>query len=194
MRGNPSTPRTASICSGITPADAGKTSICTVRQADTEDHPRGCGENQTAEPQPDGIQGSPPRMRGKHVQQNIIARKYRITPADAGKTSVAQDRCFSAGDHPRGCGENEDDHGMDAVRYGSPPRMRGKLSNCGASIRNIRITPADAGKTFLHLLISEIQKDHPRGCGENWVNKADFSGFLGSPPRMRGKQIEKSDY
>ena len=38
----------------------------TIKPKTPQDHPRGCGENEAAEPQPDGIQGSPPRMRGKH--------------------------------------------------------------------------------------------------------------------------------
>ena len=54
--------------------------------AEAQDHPRGCGENiadaqKTAEPQ-----GSPPRMRGKHLDEIRKLANMRITPADAGKT------------------------------------------------------------------------------------------------------------
>ena len=53
------------------------------------------------------------------------------------------------GDHPRGCGENQQLlHGL-LIRLGSPPRMRGKPHTDAAAIRPTGITPADAGKTIL---------------------------------------------
>ena len=45
VRGKPSTPRTASICSGITPAGAGKTAPPQRARRNAWDHPRRCGEN-----------------------------------------------------------------------------------------------------------------------------------------------------
>ena len=50
---------------GITPADAGKTGRFETVNFDSQDHPRGCGENNV---QPYILlhhAGSPPRMRGK---------------------------------------------------------------------------------------------------------------------------------
>ena len=72
----------------------------------------------------------------------------RITPADAGKTVLRKVKKL--------------------VRTGSPPRMRGKLSEVCMKVVYIRITPADAGKTFVNSFILPIS--------------------YGSPPRMRGKQ------
>ena len=54
-----------STYTGITPADAGKTWRKAEKDNDTEDHPRGCGENAMLEAELDGNTGSPPRMRGK---------------------------------------------------------------------------------------------------------------------------------
>ena len=54
------------VCQRITPADAGKTRRGIQSNADSTDHPRGCGENISEilfEPE---SKGSPPRMRGKH--------------------------------------------------------------------------------------------------------------------------------
>ena len=52
-----------------------------------------------------------------------------------------------------------------------------------------RITPADAGKTIRRRLDFPTAEDHPRGCGENPSILLFSDPHLGSPPRMRGKQI-----
>ena len=51
----------------------------------------------------------------------------------------------------------------------------------------VGITPADAGKTNLRWATYSEQKDHPRGCGENYKQSLTRCRRLGSPPRMRGK-------
>ena len=53
-------------------------------------------------------------------------------------------------DHPRGCGENLQFQPMQISDPGSPPRMRGKLLEDLKAAYGDRITPADAGKTYLH--------------------------------------------
>ena len=65
--------------------------------------------------------------------------------------------------------------------------MRGKLIEAKSFVDGIRITPADAGKTFKVAEIAKAFKDHPRGCGENWSNDQYTTNLTGSPPRMRGK-------
>ena len=66
MRGKRRGRRTPALDSGITPADAGKTTACVHRINAAWDHPRGCGENfDVLIITPKQI-GSPPRMRGKH--------------------------------------------------------------------------------------------------------------------------------
>ena len=91
----------------ITPADAGKTSGAHKLCSRPEDHPRGCGENQCSNRDRCLQSGSPPRMRGKRVQESKETRKNRITPADAGKTARASRDRQTERDHPRGCGEND---------------------------------------------------------------------------------------
>ena len=68
--------------------------------------------------------------------------------------------------------------------------MRGKLSISAVLVFVARITPADAGKTVLKLINYHIQKDHPRGCGENVRCRAGSRHPQGSPPRMRGKPVK----
>ena len=50
------------------------------------DHPRLRGENAPPLVLPDGLPGSPPLTRGKHINGHMPALLSRITPAYAGKT------------------------------------------------------------------------------------------------------------
>ena len=71
---------------------------------------------------------------------------------------------------------------------GSPPRVRGKLSTMEVIAGKLRITPACAGKTSSLPILTWVDKDHPRVCGENIWRTEARSGKKGSPPRVRGKQ------
>ena len=152
---------------GITPADAGKTVNPSSRRGMKWDHPRGCGENYRMRNGLSLERGSPPRMRGKRAQSRRNIGVRRITPADAGKTIELLNALNTTGDHPRGCGENFRTATARSTHAGSPPRMRGKRNIMMNTIRLIRITPADAGKTVLATATIAAIKDHPRGCGEN---------------------------
>ena len=114
---------------------------------------------------------------------------FRITPADAGKTVSTGSEGKMYEDHPRGCGENSVCVLSDYIAKGSPPRMRGKLLRKEKIMNEIRITPADAGKTTFTATSYGIYKDHPRGCGENLRADLVERHCRGSPPRMRGKPI-----
>ena len=88
MRGKLRAGRDRNRGSGITPADAGKTRLLITPTDLDRDHPRGCGENVIFSPFPFIFIGSPPRMRGKLGDIGGGNIKNRITPADAGKTSL----------------------------------------------------------------------------------------------------------
>ena len=111
----------------------------------------------------------------------------RITPADAGKTTVTALKAEREQDHPRGCGENVPPSPSETRRRGSPPRMRGKRRHDERTGASRRITPADAGKTNRGVKHLAFCPDHPRGCGENVPVLGIAAKLLGSPPRMRGK-------
>ena len=73
------------------------------------------------------------------------------------------------------------------AKRGSPPRVRGKPSNSHQVFREIRITPACAGKTAISAGVHNWDTDHPRVCGEN-LNILRVAVYQnGSPPRVRGK-------
>ena len=113
--------------------------------------------------------GSPPRVRGKPVLRPDCLVEQRITPARAGKTIIRSFPPSAGSDHPRACGENASSFRVRPDAYGSPPRVRGKLTFRQSCAPFIRITPARAGKT--------------KACSHSTV----FCS--GSPPRVRGKPL-----
>ena len=155
------------------------------------DHPRACGENFPHLLTLHHNLGSPPRMRGKLNPRKYFTRKARITPAHAGKTSAGHKPRASIKDHPRACGENLCVPVTSQFSFGSPPRMRGKLIAAAERAAQERITPAHAGKTSLLSSLCVSMADHPRACGENFVTVSGTACPNGSPPRMRGKQVER---
>ena len=88
-------------------------------------------------------------MRGKPKLTFPAFYLPGITPADAGKTFQQQIFSCLLRDHPRGCGENFSIVSCPKYGKGSPPRMRGKLSQSPRDAELNRITPADAGKTAI---------------------------------------------
>ena len=85
MRGKDFQPLSAQLCTRITPAYAGKSTVSSVFPLRPEDHPRLCGEKLLPVVFAVKCEGSPPPMRGKarFLRKTKILR--RITPAYAGK-------------------------------------------------------------------------------------------------------------
>ena len=126
-------------------------------------------------------------MRGKRCGLYKVLYRFRITPADAGKTDIQRAAGSIIRDHPRGCGENAYFRSDEDAERGSPPRMRGKLTIHVRYLQTVGITPADAGKTAKKRVRRRYTRDHPRGCGENCISRSIGTVQVGSPPRMRGK-------
>ena len=70
---------------------------------------------------------------------------------------------------------------------GSPPRVRGKVSQKTGFALTTRITPACAGKSPPNLMSQFPTPDHPRVCGEKKQAALSDDDQMGSPPRVRGK-------
>ena len=92
-------------------------------------------------------------------------------------------------DHPRVCGEKEFIGKITPVNEGSPPRVRGKGFSLSQSAALTGITPACAGKSGLCCKQPVYHEDHPRVCGEKFTSTAGNAFTLGSPPRVRGKEL-----
>ncbi len=150
---------------GITPAHAGKRSDKTLEDFRGWDHPRPCGEKVGVRVKVLFGKGSPPPMRGKVVLPYGHGKVSGITPALAGKSLSL--RCASSRrrDHPRPCGEKRAIRHIPAAGAGSPPPMRGKVSQLPTAAQTSRITPAHAGKRE-SFRVKAVRADHPRPCGE----------------------------
>ena len=151
-------------------------------------------------------------MRGKPLISHLGKHAKRITPADAGKTVCTTTHTPVQWDHPRRCGENiatvcparqntritPAGAGKTIRRYtvvhrspGSPPQVRGKRSCKVFQQSDAGITPAGAGKTGVRNGLCTGRQDHPRRCGENFRVQPLFGNAVGSPPQVRGKQLNR---
>ena len=110
--------------------------------------------------------GSPPRMRGKGIDELPEWLLDRITPAYAGKSCAWHMAQQPEQDHPRVCGEKDVSVEDAAQMKGSPPRMRGKARKSLVDTRWEGITPAYAGKRVSGTSRNGELQDHPRVCGE----------------------------
>ena len=167
VRGKPAFTSENGLYSRITPAGAGKTSVCGSTCIFSWDHPRRCGENHNSACRMHRPQGSPPQVRGKRKKELPVDLNPRITPAGAGKTHIIPMPTLDNQDHPRRCGENIIMDSPNLRNAGSPPQVRGKLRIHTEFTVKRRITPAGAGKTCSFLFVECVYKDHPRRCGEN---------------------------
>ena len=166
MRGKVSAGKILLHDGGITPACAGKRAGRAPKRRSRWDHPRVCGEKLKHPKYTTDKGGSPPRVRGKVEEPEMIDMSMGITPACAGKSSRMNGMRVYTWDHPRVCGEKDKAAEKAQHLRGSPPRVRGK----DGAVCKIRfcsgITPACAGKSSIqHLTASlgefEVQKGHP---------------------------------
>ena len=172
---------------GITPAYAGKSILPHLFDCAGWDHPRVCGEKFFNVSSVWSLTGSPPRMRGKGLQNLSRPCWYGITPAYAGKSYEAFFSFCRRRDHPRVCGEKAAAAAPAHNQSGSPPRMRGKERQAWPASAAMGITPAYAGKRVVDVPFSTFCWDHPRVCGEKDSSFVKYAVCIGSPPRMRGK-------
>ena len=186
MRGTLQTPWQHHPEPGIIPAYAGNTMPRWRPWRKNWDHPRVCGEHAIQGRGTGAMWGSSPRMRGTPLSDRVTNRQRGIIPAYAGNTLWCRCRRVGAGDHPRVCGEHAIKPSGTPSLSGSSPRMRGTRVRIRrlACIRGI--IPAYAGNTPLRSTGLGRLRDHPRVCGEHFVECPVVFVALGSSPRMRG--------
>ena len=114
---------------------------------------------------------------------------------------------------PRVCGEKQILENALMIGLGSPPRMRGKDHTVAARAKQLRITPAYAGKSFQpSTFTTSLAGSPPRMRGKDgrllgaegilritpaYAGKSPGLGLpdrlaAGSPPRMRGKAASRA--
>ena len=90
---------------------------------------------------------SPLRMRGKGPDDRAHPLVPGITPACAGKSWTVSAYKDAYRDHPRVCGEKRELLQGVKAQKGSPPRVRGKVTDKKNRSPGDGITPACAGKS-----------------------------------------------
>ena len=128
MRGLPARSLNLPGPTGITPAHAGLTLKNQIGHTMTRDHPRACGAYMCSLALASQCWGSPPRMRGLLRAHIFFAYTDGITPAHAGLTPSVSSVVEHLWDHPRACGAYVSTITAAQWASGSPPRMRGLLS------------------------------------------------------------------
>ena len=170
----------------ITPACAGNRSLQFERYATVRDHPRVCGEQAYIFGRLLLVWGSPPRVRGTDLPIGFCSLRQRITPACAGNSTWYDTSIHTLWDHPRVCGEQATLSHKLAASQGSPPRVRGTAHGTNPGRPGERITPACAGNSQKLNSPCNLDKDHPRVCGEQLACFCFCLTYKGSPPRVRG--------
>ena len=173
--------------SGLIPAQAGKTTGRLVRRLGRQAHPRAGGENDLFLVSKEDTPGSSPRRRGKLEVWSEGSLRWRLIPAQAGKTGTVACCNGWAGAHPRAGGENELRFLHGYAHQGSSPRRRGKLAQGHGPHHRGRLIPAQAGKTRDASAPLLRYRAHPRAGGENCGTRIRLSLSNGSSPRRRGK-------
>ena len=133
-------------------------------------------------------------MRGARRVACRLGNICRIIPAYAGSTYAGTPVEVAHEDHPRVCGEHSGDSMIKLISAGSSPRMRGAQGRVADHSMGSRIIPAYAGSTDHPAFWATVWKDHPRVCGEHSQADLFTGGVGGSSPRMRGAQIDTSDW
>ena len=150
----------------ITPACAGTSRRLPYSTTRAKDHPRVCGDKQSSRRRATTLLGSPPRVRGQDIEHPVLCAPVGITPACAGTSRVCESFYFCREDHPRVCGDKRTQTQRQRDRRGSPPRVRGQVTERGGAPVVFRITPACAGTSPLSHYRRITSRDHPRVCGD----------------------------
>ncbi len=130
--------------------------------------------------------GSSPRVRGTRVGQQDRRSVHGIIPACAGNTRRATSQASRLWDHPRVCGEHSTIRRTCSSPTGSSPRVRGTRQGGLHRIAELGIIPACAGNTDLQRGGNLVTWDHPRVCGEHYVDVGEWGAAPGSSPHVRG--------
>ena len=112
-----------------------------------------------------------------------------LIPAGAGNMRQEKQTMSSHRAHPRGCGEHRDSRVPRYRRLGSSPRVRGTSRSMERAVIRYGLIPAGAGNMSAEEALEELERAHPRGCGEHFGRIAADNSLKGSSPRVRGTCI-----
>ncbi len=135
------------------------------------------------------VVGSPPRVWGRPMHSPHLSVEHRFTPTRVGKTRHPTTRRGGCPVHPHACGEDFLGARLLATRYGSPPRVWGRLPKAAGEFLTMRFTPTRVGKTSVTMPVHGCQQVHPHACGEDATAAWYCASEGGSPPRVWGRRL-----
>ena len=130
-------------------------------------HPRECGADLSFGADDGQVEGSSPRVRGRHGATPVSAGDLGLIPASAGQTWRVAKGGRRGGAHPRECGADQQE----------------RQDCCGAR----GLIPASAGQTGCESLAGGDEWAHPRECGADLIDYGLVWHPPGSSPRERGR-------
>ncbi len=129
------------------------------------DHLRVCGADNSVQPYPAALLGSPPRVRSRLSRSGSAVLITGITSACAEQTRALPTPRRWPRDHLRVCGADETTPATGYTPVGSPPRVRSRPLVPAQSQNGGRITSACAEQTRRLLSGDRVPRDHLRVCG-----------------------------
>ncbi len=174
---------------GTIPAGAGSRLAVMCWWCLSGDHPRGCGEQAEERGRALRAEGPSPGMWGAVHPGRQQRRHLGTIPAGAGSSGRSCSLLWWAGDHPRGCGEQQTRVPGEALHAGPSPRVRGAGAQPGPPAPRAGTIPAGAGSSGPWCGPRPPAWDHPRGCGEQPIVTVESALDMGPSPRVRGADL-----
>ena len=174
---------------GITSACAEQTLNRVVQESCPWDHLRVCGADAGYAGRCTGDDGSPPRVRSRHIAPGEPGHVDGITSACAEQTTFTGAVFRTSEDHLRVCGADVFRLSGTLETPGSPPRVRSRQPSRAWMVAPDGITSACAEQTgFLHCDAARSW-DHLRVCGADYPIHRPARRRRGSPPRVRSRHV-----
>ncbi len=178
----------AGACSStwLIPARAGRTVLVLLLQLADRAHPRSRGADTGVPVTMNDVDGSSPLARGGHRYRACRAKRRRLIPARAGRTTRLPHGPRPSWAHPRSRGADEVWAPGDGAWVGSSPLARGGLNKHHLTFFLARLIPARAGRTKTLALSSSVNEAHPRSRGADGQLEGVSPWDTGSSPLARG--------
>ena len=173
---------------GTIPAGAGSRFVRLSRMGGGWDHPRGCGEQRAPWDQFVSVTGPSPRVRGAGHEDVVHGGLVGTIPAGAGSSWRTPTPTSTRRDHPRGCGEQVPNTADEPGIVGPSPRVRGAEPVETWEVCDDGTIPAGAGSSWRSRRRSPTARDHPRGCGEQFVGRPHTAEGGGTIPAGAGSR------
>ena len=134
--------------------------------AEQEAHPRAGGDGDVNNRDEYLAGGSPPRGRGRLIDELLNWQAGGLTPARAGTASPSRSTSTPSRAHPRAGGDGCICWAFADCSVGSPPRGRGRRTHLVNRDPQIGLTPARAGTAGHRVHKNSLLWAHPRAGGD----------------------------